>query len=176
MFTQWLVMRIGLKLTAAFLGIASLVAAAGSGAGVSENMPVVWGGAAVGRVVAVGPFSCRVLLLTDPASRISARSAGSGARGMAVGAGVGRLRMESVPHYARMRVGDTIVTAGVDGVFPPDFQVGTCVRASRKSGEFMLQVDVRPRVGGRSLECVEILLWRPPAAPRETGRRGGPRR
>ena len=150
----------------------SVVVDAGRREGVAVGMPAVWAGSAVGRVVAAGPFSARVRLLTDPASRVAARSSRSGARGALVGGGAGRLKLENAPHYAEIRVGDTLVTAGVDGVFPPDFPVGVCERVSAGSGEFMLSVDVRPALEGRDLESLEVLKWRAPEAPPGEGREG----
>ena len=145
----------------------SVVVDAGRRQGVAPGMPAVSAGAAVGRVVAAGPFSARVRLLTDPASRVAARSSRSGSRGTLVGGGAGRLRLRNAPHYADIRVGDTLVTAGVDGVFPANFPVGVCERVSKGSGEFMLQVDVRPAVVGRDLEFLQVLKWRAPEAPPE---------
>ena len=139
--------------------------AAGSRLAVRKDMAAVWAGSAVGRVVAVGPYSSRVLLLTDPAFRAAVRLGSRGTRGVLVGAGGGRCRVEYVPHDAEIRPSEKVSTAGTDEVFPPAFHVGKCVRVSRKSGELALRVDVVPHVIGQHLDCVEILLWRPAKEP-----------
>ena len=143
----------------------SVVAAAGSRAGVRKDMPVIWAGAAAGRVVAVGPATCRILLITDPAFRAAVRFARTGVRGVLRGKGAGTARVDFVKHDADVRQGDLVVTAGIDRVFPANFHVGVCTRSSAGSGELTQQVEVRPQVRGRDLEAVEILLWRPPEEP-----------
>ena len=73
--------------------------------------------------------------------------------------------MDYVSHAAPLERGETVVTAGSDGTFPPDFVVGAVERVSPESGELKLRVDVTPAVTARELECVEILLWRPAEPP-----------
>ena len=139
----------------------SVVVAAGSRSGVKTNMAVVWSGSAVGRVVSVGPVTCRVLLCSDPTFRAGVRFARNGICGVLAGRGAGRCRVDFVPHHSDVRQGDPVVTAGMDRVFPPNFLVGTCTRSSPQSGELTLTVDVKPSLRGRDLEAVEVLLWEP---------------
>jgi rod shape-determining protein MreC len=143
----------------------SVVVAAGTASGVRRDMPVVWGGAAVGRVAAAGPSSCRVLLLADPKSRAGVRFARTGVRGILAGAGIGRTRVDYVAHNADVRPGDAVVTAGIDGVFPANYLVGVCKTSSPRSGELTLSVEVDPHLRARDLEAVEVLLWQPPQPP-----------
>ncbi|HRU07007.1 MAG TPA: rod shape-determining protein MreC [Candidatus Brocadiia bacterium] len=143
----------------------SLALGAGARQGVEVNMAVTWGGAVVGRVVSVGPFSCRALLISDPAFRAAARGVDSGVRGVLAGAGGGKAKMIFVPHDARIQPGEKIVTAGADGVFPPNFLLAVCERQAATSGEMTLNVEARPALNGRDLDSVEILLWRVPAPP-----------
>ena len=150
----------------------SIVVAAGWNAGVQADMPVVWAGAAVGRVVAVGPATCRVLLLTDPDFRAAVRFSRTGVRGVLVGAGAGRVRVDFVAHNADARMGDGVVTAGIDDLFPANFLVGVCTHSSPRSGELTRQIEIQPHVSARNLETVEILLWRAPKEPQPTPRRG----
>lgn len=153
----------------------SLALGAGARQGVEVNMAVTWGGAVVGRVVSAGPLSCRALLISDPAFRAAARGVDSGVRGVLAGAGGGRAKMMFVPHDARIKPGEKIVTAGADGVFPPNFLLAVCERETATSGEMTLNVEARPALNGRDLDSVEILLWRapapPPPAPAALGRR-----
>lgn len=143
----------------------SLVVSAGARVGVRPEMPVVWGGAVVGMVATVSPLSSRVMLLTDPAFRGAVRFAESGARGILVGTGAGRCRVEYVSHDTEVVPGEAVATAGVDGIFPPGFLVGRCARVSRESGELALDIEVEPAVNAIGLESVEILLWTAPDAP-----------
>lgn len=153
----------------------SLALGAGTKQGVEANMAVTWGGAVVGRVVSVGPLSCRALLVSDPAFRAAARGVDSGVRGVLAGAGGGKAKMIFVPHDARILPGEKIVTAGADGVFPANFLLAVCEREAVASGEMTLNVEARPALNGRDLDSVEILLWRapapPPPAPAALGRR-----
>jgi len=140
----------------------SMIVDRGRSAGVRVGMVALWGGALVGRVVAVGPFCSRVRLITEPASRVAVRSARSRAAGLLHGTGLDTCRVKYVGYQDDIRKGDRIVTAGMDGLFPAHLVVGTCVRSDRSPGELMRTVLVRPAVSPRKLESVLIVRFQPP--------------
>jgi rod shape-determining protein MreC len=150
----------------------SVIVDKGSKAGVRVGMIAYWNGALVGRVSATGPYCSRVRLVTEPSSRVSVRSARSRAIGVLEGTGRGGCRMKYVGPDDDVRVGDRIVTAGTDGVFPPHLPVGECARSDRASGEIQRNVLVNPLISPRQLESVVIAAWQPPDA--RLGPEGGP--
>jgi rod shape-determining protein MreC len=85
---------------------------------------------------------------------------------VAVGAGDELLRMEYVSEVADIVVGDTVVTSGIDGIYPKGYVVGR-VEAVEKSGTSYKQILVRPAVDFSSVEEVLVVLTPPPVRDAE---------
>jgi len=139
----------------------SLLVNVGSTAGVQRGMPVCWSGRVVGKVTSAGPWCSRVLLLTDPASRMGVRDARSRVPGVLEGTVTG-CRLKYVGYHQDVRVGDRLVTAGTDGVYPAGLLAGRCVESETASGEILRRVRVEPAIRPERLETVAVLLWASP--------------
>lgn len=128
--------------------------------GLQEGMPVVVAEGVVGQVVKVAAGSSRILLLTDNASSMAGMIQRSRARGVVKGKGGGRCSLEFTLREEDVKVGDTIVTSGVGGVFPKGLAVGEV--AMVKKGEYGIfqTIEVRPAVNITRLEEVLVLLKR----------------
>ncbi|MEI6486792.1 MAG: rod shape-determining protein MreC [Sphingomonadales bacterium] len=102
--------------------------AVGQGDGVTPDMPVIGADGLVGRTLDVGARSARVLLLTDPASRVPVIVERTGQAGLAVGRNLPLLLLsDRVGPEQPLVVGDRIVTSGDGGVYPPGIPVGIVV-------------------------------------------------
>ncbi|MBT0653998.1 rod shape-determining protein MreC [Geomobilimonas luticola] len=130
----------------------------GEADGLQEGMPVVAAEGVVGQVVKVAGNSSRVLLLTDNASSMAGMIQRSRARGVVKGKGSGRCSLEFTLREEDVKVGDTIITSGVGGVFPKGLAVGEV--AMVKKGEYGIfqTIEVRPAVNITRLEEVIVLL------------------
>jgi rod shape-determining protein MreC len=73
--------------------------------------------------------------------------------------------MEYVPGAADVKPGDTIVTSGIDGIYPRGFTIGTVERV--EGAGIYKAIRVRPAVDFNRLEDV-LVVKTPPA------RGGGP--
>jgi rod shape-determining protein MreC len=142
-------------------GMMTLTIDRGSDDGVQENMAVIAPTGIVGRVVgSPAAHAARVQLIIDQHAAAGAISERSRAGGMVVGrsdADGAPLRMELVSNLADLRVGDLIVTSGVDGIYPKGFAIGRVESVDRGTGLY-LTVTVRPTVDFRSLEEVLVVL------------------
>jgi rod shape-determining protein MreC len=116
----------------------------GSQGGIRENRAVISPDGLVGRITEVSPFTSEVLLISDPACRVSARL-GTGVFGLVRGSGSSlkghpKARMEFINKDAEVRVGDEVVTSGLSGVggtFPKGVHIGYVEKVHRdKSGLF----------------------------------------
>lgn len=102
----------------------SVIVTAGANKGVLPFMPVVGDRGVAGKVVQVMSGLCLVQLLKDPLNRTSIMVRKSRV--------VSILETENgIDFYARFRThesveaGDTLVTSGLGGIYPPGFMVGT---------------------------------------------------
>jgi rod shape-determining protein MreC len=101
-----------------------LIVTAGRLDGVKEGMAALTGDGLIGRVVEVGDWSSRVLLITDLSSRIPVTIAGSGDRAIMAGDNSSSPRLFYLPPDAVLSAGAHVITSGHGGVFPPNLPVG----------------------------------------------------
>jgi rod shape-determining protein MreC len=96
----------------------------GRRAGVSVGHVVTGPGGLVGRVVSVSPSTARILLISDPTSRVGAKVSRSRAMGVVRGQSNNRVVMEFFEKVPDVRAGDVIVTSAYSRLFPRDIPIG----------------------------------------------------
>ncbi len=132
--------------------------------GLEPDMAVVAPAGVVGRVVVAGMRASRVQLLVDRNAAAGAVVERSRAQGVLAGAGDGRLRLDYVSEVSDVVEGDTVVTSGIDGIYPMGFVAGRVERVEKAGGAYR-SIIVRPAVDFSSLEDVLVVLT--PAPGRE---------
>jgi rod shape-determining protein MreC len=142
----------------------------GSTDGLRPNMAVIVPGGVVGRIVTPTARASKVQLLIDRNAAAGALIERSRAHGVVEGTG-GGLRMNYVSGLADVQVGDTVVTSGIDGIYPKGFVIGQIESVERGSGGFGAIV-VRPVVDSSSVEAVLVVVT-PVAAAEEDGTPSG---
>jgi len=101
----------------------------GARAGVQPNRAVISSEGLVGRTAGVSAYTAEVLLLSDPACKVSARIARNGVVGLVSGRGVNLkgdpiARMRFIHKEVPLRVGDEVLTSGLGGVYPRNLLIG----------------------------------------------------
>jgi rod shape-determining protein MreC len=106
---------------------------AGHDDGVFAGQPVRGDSGLLGRTVEVGSHAERVMLLTDPNSRVPVLIVRTGQPALAVGAN-GRLLevRDRLGAEAPLLVGDRLVTSGAGGIFAPQIPVAVIVDGGRE--------------------------------------------
>ena len=144
----------------------------GSHDGILDGWAVTDGLGLVGRISGVGARSARVLLLTDPASRIPVIVQPSGQRALLSGDNGPDPRLDFIESPEDVRPGDRIVTSGDGGVFPAGLLVGQVVLSPDIGFRARLAADYRRLEFLRVLRSApqrgpdgEIDLLIPPGAP-----------
>jgi rod shape-determining protein MreC len=131
---------------------------AGHRAGVEEGAAVLTVDGLAGIVDQVQPFRARVRLLQSEAIAVSVRNVRSRALGIVDwDPGQGRLRVDQVPYRADFALGDTLVSSGLGGVFPPDLPVGTVSAVSEPPERLLKDVALAPFVAFHQLEEVFVM-------------------
>lgn len=136
---------------------------AGGDAGVKVGHVVVSEQGVVGRVSAVGPTYGKVLLLTDPASTVSAIVQGSRATGIVRGQYGDTLVMDWILQTEEVALGDTVITAGLAlandlrSIYPKGLVIGTVVALDRSENAAYKRAVVLPAVDLRRLEQVLVV-------------------
>lgn len=145
----------------------TLVVEGGSNQGFEAGMAVLSTAGVVGKVIAVGPSSSRVLLINDHNSALDAFDQRSRVRGIVAGVVDDGLVMKYVDRSEDVKAGDTIVTSGLDGIFARGLLVGEVVAVVREGPGLFLTVNVAPAADFRRLEQVLIVTQRIPQPPPE---------
>lgn len=140
----------------------------GSESGVELNAPVVSPEGLVGRVIAVAAGASKVQALLDQRAGASvlverSRVTGvvSGLVGSTDGAADPAFILKYVPARADVLEGDSVLTSGLDRIFPKGLLVGRVSRVGPGSG-LARDVFVTPAVPFERLEAVLILPATPP--------------
>ena len=109
----------------------------------------------VGRVIEVEPFSSKVLLATDPSSRIPAVVSRGRWWGIAVGTD-SRIELRYVSQDAPLKVGDEVIT-GAGRSFGAGLALGRVARLDRIEGALYQNALVEPAVAFGRLHAVLVL-------------------
>jgi rod shape-determining protein MreC len=119
----------------------ALIVNVGASQGVKEGDAALDRFGLAGRVIATGYGSSRVLLLSDPASRVPVLIEQAGVEGIVSGDVTGLPRLEFVPGRVPLRGGETVLTSGAGGLFPPGLPVGTIAMDEDGSARVRLFAD-----------------------------------
>ncbi len=138
----------------------------GTAAGIRPDMGVLAPNGVVGRVIVPSASASKVQLLIDRNAAAGALVERSRSQGVVLGEGDATMRLDFVNSTADIRVGDTIVTSGVDGIYPKGFLIGKVEKIER-SGASYKNIQVHPAVDFSTLEDVLVVLTPtvPEAAP-----------
>jgi rod shape-determining protein MreC len=135
--------------------------------GLRRDMAVISPAGVVGRIIMPSARASKVQLLIDRDAGAGVMIERSRASGVISGSGAtddlafraGLIDLDYVPNTADVKVGDRVVTSGVDGIYPKGFTVGEIQSVEREAGEF--RIRVRPAVDYASLETVLVVLSAP---------------
>ncbi len=123
------------------------------------GQPVLDGNGVLGQVVSIGPLTSRVLLVTDVQSAVPVQNYRTGARAIAVGAGImGQLRLINVPDNSDIQEGDLYVASGMGLRFPVGYPVGVVAKSTLESGERFASISLIPAAHLDKTEQV-LLAW-----------------
>ncbi len=110
--------------------VRSAMIAAGGADGLVPNMPVRTADGLIGRTIEVGDHVSRVLLLSDPQSRVPITIVRTGQAALAAGLNGPIVEVrDRVGADTPLAAGDRLVTSGDGGIFPPGVPVAIVVDA-----------------------------------------------
>ncbi|HKD70219.1 MAG TPA: rod shape-determining protein MreC [Candidatus Binataceae bacterium] len=144
-------------------GIArTMVLSQGSGSGLLPGMGVIATGGVVGKLISSSPTASRLMLLNDHNCAIDAFVQRSRSRGIVSGVADDGVIMKYVERTEDIKVGDPVVTSGLDGVFPRGLLIGSVFAIERKGPGLFLNISIKPAADLRKLEQVLVIVQTPP--------------
>ncbi len=127
------------------------------------DQPVLTSAGLVGRVILVaGPY-VKVQLITDRAASVGAMVERTRRQALVQGTARGGLELTYLPSNLEVRLGDRVVTSGVDGIFPRGIDVGTVAEIGSGHGLFH-EIRLSPAVDFGAIDHVYLLRYSGPPA------------
>ena len=140
----------------------SIIIDKGRNSGISENMPVFNAKGVVGQIVSVSYNYSKVLLLIDQNSAVDCIIERSRDSGIVKGVSQKECTLDYVLKASDVRVGDLVITSGLDRVYPKGNYVGIVTEVEDSPGELYKKVKIKPSVDFSKLEEVLVLLREDP--------------
>ena len=151
----------------------------GSQNGVLAGAPVIDDVGVIGQVTRVYLLMSEVTLLSDKDQAIPLQVLRNGLRAVGYGgAEGGMLDLRFMAANADIQNGDTLVTSGIDGTYPPGLPVATVARIERDSAYAFARITLAPTAGTERYRQVLVLsndAKPPPPAQAEQPARKPPR-
>lgn len=129
--------------------------------GLRNGLPVVDSSGLLGQVSRVYPGSSEVNLVTSPGQLTPVMIERTGQRGLVAGLGQGRLELRYMPSHTDVRVGDRLVTSGIDRVYPAALPVARVARIGRPQAGPYLRIEGLPLAGLERSRAVLVLVAQP---------------
>ena len=130
----------------------------GSQNGIAAGQPVIDDVGVIGQVTRVYLLMSEVTLLSDKDQAIPLQVLRNGLRAVAYGgAEGGMLDLRFMAANADIRSGDTLVTSGIDGTYPPGLPVATVTRIERDAAYAFARITLAPTAGTDRYRQVLVL-------------------
>lgn len=119
----------------------------GSQHGVAVGQAVVDEIGVLGQVTRVYPLQSEVTLVTDKNQAVPVKILRNGLRSVLFGASGGGLELRFLAANADVKVGDLLVTSGLDGVYLPGLPVAQVLRVDRDAAYSFAHIVCEPAAG-----------------------------
>ncbi len=130
----------------------------GATQGVVLGAPVIGPEGVLGQVTRVFPLSSQVTLLVDKDAAIPVLNARTQARSAAFGgAGGDAMELRYMAANADVRVGDELMTSGVDGIYPPGLSVARVLAVERRAESGFARILLAPSATADGVRHVLVL-------------------
>lgn len=143
--------------------VRTIVLDKGEANGVTKGMAVLAPGGVVGQVVTASSHAARVMLVSDLNSGIDVLVQRSRVQGIAAGAVDNGCTLKYVQRGSDIAIGDSVITSGLDGIFPKGQSVGMVSHVDARESHMFQEVEVKLSADLAKLEEVLVV---PPSALR----------
>jgi rod shape-determining protein MreC len=132
----------------------SIIIDKGAANGIQKGRAALSTRGLVGRVLEVGRYSSRILLITDPNSKVGVVIQRNRQGGMLVGRPDGKCKMIYIALDSDAAKGDKVITAGLGTVFPRGILVGEILAIGKEPGRLYKYAIISPAQDMSKLEEV----------------------
>lgn len=132
---------------------------------IEPGRPVIDHVGVIGQVTRAYPWLSEVTLITDKGHLVPVLNVRTGFRAVLAGTGDdGRLELRFIPLSADFKIGDQLVTSGIDGIYPPGLPVAEVTQVERNTAYLFAGITCKPLAGVNA--GTQVLVLGPlPALP-----------
>lgn len=139
----------------------------GADDGVYEGQPVLDAFGVVGQVARLDMYTSQIILISDAEHATPVQVNRNGIRTIAMGTGeLSSLALPFMTAESDIRVGDLLVSSGLDGIFPAGYPVATVTKVERSPADTFATVAAKP-LAQLDRDREVLLLWPNMPAPTE---------
>jgi rod shape-determining protein MreC len=132
----------------------------GVSVGVAAGMAVVSEGVLIGTVADVQPGTARIMLVTDPEFKLTAKDQDTGATGIIRGQLGGRLLLDKIGQTDTVKPGDTVTTSGLGGLVPAGLFIGQVESVNTRANVVFQSAQVETSLKVSGLRFAYVVLGR----------------
>lgn len=126
--------------------------------GLKAGQAVITVNGVLGYIFKPEPFTSHVMLITDRYAVVDGIVQRTRAHGIVEGKSQKSCALKYVERTEDVKVGDLVVTGGLDNIFPKGFPVAVVQNVERKTYSVSLKVDLRPVIDPHNIEEVFIVM------------------
>ncbi len=138
----------------------------GTQQGVRIGQPLLDQHGVIGQIIEANAFTARAILITDPNHALPVQIVRNGLRTLAMGTGnFQALELSHILNNEDVRVGDVLVTSGLDGRFPRGYPVATVTQVSFDPTRPFARISAKPIAQLDRVRETLVLVSEPGAPP-----------
>lgn len=125
--------------------------------GAKPGQVVIYGNQLLGQIINSSRVSSQVMLINDPLSNVDCLIQESRTRGVASGNLIKGLQWNFVGQQQEFKIGDKVISSGLDGVFPKGLNIGIISHKKKNKNSLFQKVQIAPGVDFFKIETVMII-------------------
>ena len=129
----------------------------GKADGVSNDMSAITANGLAGKIFDVTESYSKLLLLTDINFSAAVRLQESRKEGIVSGTGGRKAVLKYIQEEEDITIGDTVITSGLDRLFPPGIPVGFVSKVDKEGGGHFQYIEITPYADNSRIEEVLII-------------------
>ncbi len=126
--------------------------------GIRDRLAVITDSGVIGQIIHAGLNMSKVLLIVDGRSAVDALFQENRVSGVVVGMGEDECQLKFVPNTADVKIGDSVLSSGLGGIFPKGLIIGKVSQVSKKKQGLFQEITLTPSSDLSHLEEVLVLL------------------
>jgi rod shape-determining protein MreC len=138
--------------------VSAIIIDKGSSHGIKRGMPVITYSGLLGCISETAKFTSKVLLISDPGFAVSGIVQRSRQEGLIAGTLGAHLIMRYLPEEPDIQVSDTIITSGLNSLYPKGLLIGTVIDIGKEFSGLSRYALVKPAANLSNIEEVLIII------------------